>query len=109
MSKDQFIEIIQKYYGNIKEIIWEDQNKNYLGCIVKLDEQIHRVRVAKITPKKIGQFVAIWQKDEHNVNQAFSFDDSPEYLSIFVFDGDKKGVFIFPKETMKNKGVYTTY
>ena len=108
LCEEKFIEIIKNYYGDVEEVAWESQNQEYFGCIAKLKDHTHRIRLAKITPKKIGQFVAVWEKDLRNTNQPFLYDNSPEYLSIFVFCDDKKGVFIFPKKVIEEKGIYSS-
>lgn len=93
--------------GKTVEIVsFEKQNNEYGGATALIDGVLHRVRVAKITPKKIGQFVAIWEKDCRGVNIPFSADASPNFLSVFVFLNDKAGVFTFPKEVLVKRGVY---
>ncbi len=68
-----------------------------------------RFRVAKITPNKIGQFVAFWEKDENNKNQAFSYTDAPDLLVINTFtDNNDFGQFIFPKEILRKQNILKT-
>lgn len=86
----------------------EPQNKEYEGCLAEIDNVLHRVRVAKITPKKLGQFVAIWEKNSENQNMPFDAENSPELLSIFVFSDKNCGVFIFPKQVLQRYGIYKT-
>lgn len=57
-----------------------------------------RFRVAHKTPTKLGQFVAFWEKDEHNQNQPFSAEASPDLLVITTFKNKTEfGQFVFPK------------
>ena len=84
----------------------EKQNEKYGAGIFRLSATSIRFRVAKITPNKIGQFVAIWEKDDNNKNQPFSFDESPDFLVVTTFNNDEHfGQFIFPKTLLLEKGI----
>jgi hypothetical protein len=56
----------------------EAQNCEYSAGIFQLNSKSIRFRVAKITPTKIGQFVAFWEKDQDNKNQAFSYEKATD-------------------------------
>ncbi|MFW7395241.1 MepB family protein, partial [Vagococcus fluvialis] len=58
------------------------QNEEYEGYTFNIGETAYRSRLAKLTPKKKGYFVAFWEKDDTNQNQAYSFKNSPDYLII---------------------------
>jgi len=87
----------------------ETQNADYGGGKFQLDSKSIRFRVAKITPTKIGQFVAIWERNKANKNQAFSYDTATDLLVINTFNvsGDF-GQFIFPKEVLLQKNILST-
>ena len=64
----------------------EAQNSDYGAGMFQLNSKSVRFRVAKITPNKIGQFVAFWEKD-----------------------GDGKfGQFVFPKEVLVKQNILKT-
>lgn len=85
----------------IKNILEETQNSDYGAGKFQLNSKSVRFRVAKITPAKIGQFVAFWEKDEANKNQAFSDDNATDLLIINTFDEKGNfGQFVFPKEIL---------
>lgn len=86
-------------------IVRENQNSEYEGTIFQLNGDSYRMRLAKLTPKKQGYFVAVWEKDSAGKNQAFCYEQSPDKLIIAVIDGDKKGQFIFPKDVLLKRGV----
>ncbi|MEG0553591.1 MAG: MepB family protein [Carnobacterium sp.] len=46
----------------IKVVQEETQNVNYGAGLVDVSSRLARFRVANITAKKIGQFVAFWEK-----------------------------------------------
>lgn len=85
----------------------EKQNSEYGAGIFRLSSKTIRFRVAKITPTKIGQFVAFWEKDSNNRNRPFSSEEAPELLVITTFKNNNKefGQFVFPKEILIEKNV----
>ena len=57
----------------VESIQEEKQNAEYGAGVFRLSSKsiFSRFRVAKITPTKIGQFVAFWEKDNNNKNRPF--------------------------------------
>lgn len=86
----------------------EKQNKEYEGALITINHTQYRSRLAKLTPKKKGYFVAFWEKDNHKKNQAFSYEESPEKLIVAIIDESKKGLFIFPKTILLEQGILRT-
>lgn len=96
-------------YLTIKDVREEAQNSDYGAGIFQLNSKSIRFRVAKITPKKIGQFVAFWEKDENNKNQAFSYEKATDLLVINTFTKNNKfGQFVFPKEVLGKHNILKT-
>ena len=93
----------------IKAIQEEAQNSDYGAGIFQLNSKSVRFRVAKITPNKIGQFVAFWEKDQANKNQAFSYENATDLLVINTFTSDNHfGQFVFPKEVLVKQNILKT-
>lgn len=86
-------------------ILREDQNSKYEGTVFQLNGYSYRMRLAKLTPKKQGYFVAVWEKNAAGKNQAFGYEQSPGKLIIAVVDGEKCGQFIFPKDVLLKRGI----
>ncbi|ATP41080.1 mep operon protein MepB [Solibacillus sp. R5-41] len=86
----------------VTDVREETQNSEYGAGVFQLNCTSVRFRVAKITPTKIGQFVAFWEKDGTNKNQAFSAENAPDLLVINTFSHDQQsfGQFVFPKEVL---------
>ena len=62
--------------------------------------------MANITPTKVGQFVAFWEKDEINKNQPYLYEDAPDLFVITTFKSDNAfGQFIFPKEILLKQNI----
>lgn len=96
----------QLILGSIYE---EKQNAKYGAGIFKLNDKTVRFRVANITPTKIGQFVAFWQKDDNNKNQPFSYDDAPDLLVINTAMNDKWfGQFVFSKAVLMEQNILSS-
>ncbi len=93
----------------IKAIREEAQNSDYGAGIFQLNSKTVRFRVAKITPTKIGQFVAFWEKDRDNKNQAFSYENATDLLVINTFTSNNHfGQFVFPKEVLVKQNILKT-
>lgn len=93
----------------IKNVQEEKQNADYGAGVFELNSKTVRFRVAKIIPTKIGQFVAFWEKDEANKNQAFSYDNATDLLVVNTFnDKGDFGQFIFPKEVLLKQNILKT-
>lgn len=86
----------------VTDIQEEQQNLEYGAGVFQLNGQSVRFRVAKITPTKIGQFVAFWEKGAKNKNQAFSEENAPDLLVIHTVSKDQQafGQFVFPKDIL---------
>lgn len=90
---------------SIKKVHEESQNSEYEGVILAINGHSYRSRLAKLTPKKVGYFVAFWEKNATNQNQAFDMANSPDKLIISIMDGDLKGQFVFPKSILVKQGI----
>lgn len=93
--------------STISKVITEDQNKDYEGMLIQIENNMYRSRLAKVTPKKSGYFVVFWEKDENDKNQPYRYADSPDKIIITIIDNDLRGQFIFPKSKLLEKGILT--
>ncbi|MBM7601013.1 hypothetical protein JOC34_003434 [Virgibacillus halotolerans] len=93
----------------VKSVKEEKQNSKYGAGIFRLSSRTVRFRVANITPTKVGRFVAFWEKDENNKNQAFTYEEAPDLLVITTFKNDSEfGQFIFPKEILFKQNILSS-
>ncbi|MDG5471272.1 MepB family protein [Jeotgalibacillus sp. ET6] len=87
----------------------EAQNSDYGAGIFQLNSKSVRFRVAKITPNKIGQFVAFWEKDRNQKNQAFSYEEATDLMVINTFTKENHlGQFVFPKQVLLKQNILKT-
>lgn len=98
----------QPAFQELTKLTPEIQNEEYEGYTFSVGETTYRSRLAKLTPKKKGYFVAFWEKDDTNQNQAYDFKNSPDYLVIVILDDTKKGLFVFPKEVLHQQNILKT-
>lgn len=90
----------------VKSAQEEKQNSKYGAGTFQLASRTVRFRVANITPTKVGQFVAFWEKDMNNKNQPYLYEEAPDLLVITTFKNDNEfGQFIFPKEVLLKKDI----
>ena len=90
----------------VKSVQEEKQNSKYGAGTFRLSSRTVRFRVANITPTKVGQFAAFWEKDENNKNQPFTYEEAPDLLVITTFKDDSEfGQFIFPKEILFKQNI----
>ena len=89
----------------LQNLIWNFESTNYGACSFELNNKLIQYRVANITPTKIGQFVAIWKRNNKGITAPFDVTDSLDFLIISVRDSENFGQFIFPKSVLIAKGI----
>lgn len=107
LKSEGLLRAIMNALGSKEELFLkiEEQNIDYEGATFQLNHHVYRTRMAKLTPKKKGYFVAVWEKDANGTNQAYRYEDSPDKLIVSVIDGEKCGQFIFPKSALLTYGI----
>jgi hypothetical protein len=83
----------------------ESQNAEYGAYVFNLNSLSIRFRVAKITPKKVGQFVTLWERIGDGPIQPYDFSDPVDFFVISTRNDDKFGQFIFPKTVLCDQGI----
>ncbi len=54
-------------------------------------------RNSKITPKKVGQFVTFWKRNEKGITQPYRENDRIDFYVITARTENNFGQFVFPK------------
>ena len=65
-------------------------------------------RLAKNTPKKIGQFVTIWKRNDAGITASFNENDNLDYFIIACIKENNFGFFIFPKSILLENKILST-
>ncbi|WP_017257459.1 MepB family protein [Pedobacter arcticus] len=82
-----------------------NESKEYSACCFKIKEQTIEFRTSKITPKKVGQFVAIWKRNAEGITQPFDEKDNFDYFIIACETEKRFGAFVFPKSVLVEKKI----
>jgi len=85
----------------------EQESQEYFANNVIFNGKNAKFRVAKTTPKKIGQFVTLWKRKNKGSIHPFDATDGIDFIIVAVQNGKKLGHFIFPKEVLCDKGIFT--
>lgn len=104
------LDLNQRFYQinqlKLESLQKEKHNEKYKAGTFILNSRSVRFRLAKITPKKNGQFVAFWEKDHTGKNQAIHFSASPDLVVIHCFgNNQQEGQFVFPREVLLKKKI----
>jgi len=80
----------------------------YDACSFILNDRQIICRNAKITPKKVGQFVTFWKRNKNGPIQPFNETDHFDFYIVNVRTDNKLGQFVFPKSILITKGIIST-
>ncbi|MED4128116.1 MepB family protein [Shouchella miscanthi] len=87
----------------------EEQNSRYGAGTFRTLHKTIRFRVANNTPNKIGQFVAVWKKDDANKNRPYTYGEALDLFVVTVFKNHFEfGQFVFPKDILVKKNLLKT-
>ena len=86
----------------------EKQSHEYEAFDFKIGESQIKFRSAKITPTKTGQFVTLWKRNQNGIIEPFDYNDEIDFVIVSVQKEDLLGQFIFPKDILLIKGIFTT-
>lgn len=104
----RFFDIVGDQYGEPGAPQPEEQNGEYESGILAIGPEVWRVRTARVTPKKPGAFVAVWQRAEAGETRPFASDNGAAGLLVFVQEGERFGVFRFAAPQLESLGVTRT-
>ncbi len=101
-------EVYDKCSLEIQNFITEPESKEYDACRFELNGRSIISRSAKVTPKKIGQFVTFWKRNEGGPIEPFSETDRIDFYAVNVRSENQFGQFVFPKSILIKKGIIST-
>lgn len=106
ISLRKFIDLLPKGLI-ISDVEISPESREYSACSFQLNSKAVLFRQAKITPKKPGQFVSIWKRNDTGITQPFDQTDAIDLVIIFCASANKFGAFIFPKAVLQEKRIFT--
>lgn len=92
----------------IENLTEESESKEYAACSFNLNGKKIISREAKITPKKVGQFVTFWKRSEIGPIEPFHENDAFDFFFVQVTNEKKSGIFILPKSALIKQGIIST-
>ncbi len=92
----------------IKNLQEERESQEYGACRFEINGKKVISRNAKITPKKVGQFVTVWKRSPEGITQPLQESDNFDLLVINVRYESQLGQFVFPKSILLEKGIITS-
>ncbi len=101
-------EVYDKCSLSISRVFNEPEGKEYDACQFELNGKKIISRTAKITPKKIGQFVTCWKRNTDGITEPFNIKDAIDFYIINVKSGNNLGQFVFPKSELVKRGIIST-
>lgn len=91
--------------GSPSTPIPEADNHEYGAAVASLGQELVRFRVGKLTPTKVGLFVAVWRRAQDRSTEPFPAEDGADLLVITVREGSRAGYFAFPKSALVGHGI----
>ncbi len=101
-------EVYDKCSLEISDFKIESESKEYYACRFRLNGLNILSRNAKITPKKVGQFVTFWKRNGNGPIEPFSKKDHIDFYIVNVRVENEFGQFVFPKSLLIKKGIIST-
>lgn len=92
--------IFKPFKIELTDVETDLESQEYFAHNFQLDGQKIKFRTAKITPKKTGQFVAIWKRNEKGITEPFDISDNIGFFIIATRKDKNFGVFIFSKSVL---------
>jgi len=92
----------------ISDFQWEAESKEYHACRFDLNGRKIICRSAKITPKKVGQFVTFWKRNGNGPIEPFNDSDLLDFYVVNLRAENQSGQFVFPKSILIKKGIIST-
>jgi hypothetical protein len=86
----------------------EKESQEYEAFDFKIGESRIKFRSAKITPTKTGQFTTLWKRNQTGIIEPFDYADAIDFVIVSVQKEGLSGLFIFPKDILLKKGIFTT-
>lgn len=90
------------------ELFPENEGAEYAAARAKVSARTVCFRVSKITPTKNGQFVTLWKRPAGGRIVPLAVDDNIDFVMISVIDGDRYGLFLFPRDILIAQGIFSS-
>ncbi|WP_255579398.1 MepB family protein [Cryobacterium sp. PAMC25264] len=82
----------------------EIDNADYGAAFTRMGKRRLRFRVGRVTPRKVGLFVAVWRRSPSGSTEPFQVDDV-DHLVVLTREGQHTGLFVFPRSALQRHGI----
>jgi len=89
----------------VQNVVAEKESHDYSAHHFELDQSTVVFRTAKTTPKKIGQFVTLWKRNNEGETQPYAWSDAADLIIIAAVFDHQMGHFVFPKSVLFHQGI----
>ncbi|MNK00604.1 MepB protein [compost metagenome] len=101
----QLNELFEKLKTPITNIESDLECEAYFGCNFLAGTTKIKFRKAKITPKKIGQFVTLWRRNTKGITEPFNAKDEFDFYLIYTEKNEQHGFFLFPSRILADQQI----
>ncbi len=101
-------EIYDKCNFEMSSLKPEAESKEYAACRFELNGLLVLSRNAKLTPKKVGQFVTFWKRNANRTIEPFNESDRIDFYIVNLRTEKEFGQFVFPKSVRIKNGIIST-
>ncbi len=101
-------EVYNKCGLEISDFTLDTESKEYNACRFRLNGKHIICRNAKVTPKKVGQFVTFWKRNGSGPIEPFHHTYNIDFFVVNIKAENNLGQFVFPKSVLLNKGIIST-
>ncbi|PJZ84040.1 MepB family protein [Leptospira harrisiae] len=89
----------------IQDVSLEKESGEYNACHFRCKKILFSFRKAKVTPKKIGQFVTLWKRSVKGPIEPYRFNDKMDIYIIETSYKNRIGHFLFTKDILNEHGI----
>ena len=97
--------LFDKYNFEYSAFLQEKESEDYEASVFSLNQLSIKMRTAKVTPKKNGQFVTLWKRDGDGVTQPHDYEDPVDIFIVNVKKAELLGQFVFPKNILSQRKI----
>lgn len=110
--KNQLENTIEAIYNDcsflIFDVVVNAESKEYNACEFMLNGMKVISRNAKTTPKKNGQFVTFWKRNNNGITEPFDSNEGIDFFVVNVSKENRIGQFVIPQSVLVEKKIMST-
>ncbi|KUM34875.1 MepB family protein [Arthrobacter sp. EpRS71] len=99
------LRVLNQSFAKCSLPVPEADNRDYGAAIATYGSGVIRLRVGKLTPTKVGLFVAVWRRAIDGSTEPFPVEENIGMLVVTAREGNNAGQFAFPKSALVKHGI----